>query len=64
MVVPYPFSRAIYLYGQPVYVPRDGDVEEWRLRVERALNHLANEAEDHFEDLWKEGAPRAAQQSQ
>ena len=45
MVLPMPFTRALYLYGQPIVVPRDGDVEEWRLRVERAMNELADEAE-------------------
>jgi len=45
MVVPVPFTRTLYVYGQPIVVPRDGDVEEWRLRVERAMNELADEAE-------------------
>ena len=45
MVVPYPFSKALFLYGEPMLVPRDGDVEEWRQRVERAMNDLADEAE-------------------
>ena len=45
MVVPYPFSKALFLYGEPLHVPRDGDVEEWRERVERTLNDLADEAE-------------------
>ena len=45
MVLPMPFTRALYLYGQPIVVPRDGDVEEWRRRVESAMNELADEAE-------------------
>jgi len=45
MIVPLPFSRAIFLYGAPIEVPRDGDVEEWRGRVESAMNALADEAE-------------------
>jgi lysophospholipid acyltransferase (LPLAT)-like uncharacterized protein len=45
MIVPWPLTKSIYLYGEPIYVPRDGDVEEWRLRVERALNDLTDEAE-------------------
>lgn len=53
MVVPYPFTRAIFVYGDPIYVPRDGDVEEWRLTVENALNALADEAESNFETLWR-----------
>lgn len=45
MVLPMPFTRALYLYGEPIVVPRDGDVEEWRHRIERAMNELADEAE-------------------
>lgn len=55
MVVPLPFSRIIYLYGEPIVVPRDGDVEEWRVRVENAMNDLAEEADRDFERLWLEG---------
>jgi len=54
MIIPYPFTRAIFLYGEPIAVPRDGDLEEWRGRVERAMNALADEAERDFEALWKE----------
>ncbi len=46
MVVPLPFSRALFLYGEPVVVPREGNVEEWRLRVEQALNELERKAEE------------------
>jgi lysophospholipid acyltransferase (LPLAT)-like uncharacterized protein len=56
MVVPMPFTRAIFLYGEPIPIPRDGDVETWRLRVEQDLNRLAEEAEIDFEKLWKEHA--------
>jgi hypothetical protein len=34
-------------------VPRDGDVEEWRLRIEERMNALADEAERDFDALWK-----------
>jgi lysophospholipid acyltransferase (LPLAT)-like uncharacterized protein len=44
MVVPRPFSRAIYLYSEPIVVPRDGDVEQWRAEIERRMNALADEA--------------------
>ncbi|MGZ8869325.1 MAG: hypothetical protein ACXW2P_13365 [Thermoanaerobaculia bacterium] len=56
MIVPLPFSRAIYLYGDPIVVPRRGDVEEWRARVERVLNELAATAEEQFDLLWKEAS--------
>ena len=45
MIVPYPFTKSIYLYGEPIFVPRDGDVEEYRAVVERTLNDLTDEAE-------------------
>ena len=53
MVVPYPFTRAIFVYGAPIVVPRDGDVEEWRGRVERAMNELTDQAEHEFDALWR-----------
>ena len=53
MVVPYPFSKAIFLYGPPIEIPRDGDVEEWRKTVEKTLNELRDEAEEKFDDLWE-----------
>lgn len=55
MVVPKPFSRAVFVYGEPIVVPRDGDVEEWRAKVERAMNELAEQAELNFDELWREG---------
>jgi lysophospholipid acyltransferase (LPLAT)-like uncharacterized protein len=45
MIVPRPFSRAVFVYGEPAVVPRDGDVEEWRLKIEKQMNELADEAE-------------------
>jgi lysophospholipid acyltransferase (LPLAT)-like uncharacterized protein len=45
MVVPMPFTRALFLYGEPIVVPRDGGVEEWRLRIEREMKSLEEEAE-------------------
>ena len=45
MVVPMPFSKAVYLYGAPIAVPRDGDIEEWRSHLERTMNELADRAE-------------------
>jgi len=52
MIVPLPFSKAIFLYGAPISVPRDGDVEEWRVKIEQEMNALADEAEKKFDELW------------
>src|SRR6188508_1922576 len=46
-MVPYPFSRGVFLYGKPMFVPREGDgpaLEASRLALERELNRLTKEA--------------------
>jgi lysophospholipid acyltransferase (LPLAT)-like uncharacterized protein len=48
MVVPYPFTRAVFLYGDPITIARDEDVEAARQRVERAMNKLAERADNYF----------------
>jgi len=53
MVIPLPFTRALFLYGEPIVVPREGGMEEWRTRVEERMNALADEAERDFDALWK-----------
>ena len=55
MIVPKPFSKVLFVYGDPIVVPRDGDVGEWRLKIEKEMNDLAEEAERGFERLWAEG---------
>ena len=49
MVVPIPFTRVAFLYGDPIVVSRDDDVEAARLRVEKAMNELAERADHYFE---------------
>jgi lysophospholipid acyltransferase (LPLAT)-like uncharacterized protein len=45
MMIPRPLTRGVFVYGEPLVVPRDGDVEEWRLKIETAMNDLADQAE-------------------
>jgi lysophospholipid acyltransferase (LPLAT)-like uncharacterized protein len=45
MIIPLPFSKALFLYGDPIAVPRDADVELSRQALERTMNALADEAE-------------------
>jgi lysophospholipid acyltransferase (LPLAT)-like uncharacterized protein len=52
-IVPIPFSKAMFIYGPPIAVPRDGDAEEWRVKIENAMNDLADEAEKNFDELWE-----------
>ena len=50
MIIPKPFSKGVCIYGEPMVVPRDGDAEEWRLRLEQTLNDLSAEAERMMEE--------------
>ena len=45
VVIPMPFSKGVIVYGAPMAVPRDGEIEEWRLKLERTLDELSEEAE-------------------
>jgi lysophospholipid acyltransferase (LPLAT)-like uncharacterized protein len=53
MVVPYPFSKALFLYGEPILVPRDADIHEWRQRIEDKMNELADEAERRVQEAMR-----------
>ena len=47
-MVPYPFSRGLFLYGKPMFVSREGDdlaLEADRRGLETELNRLTEEAE-------------------
>ncbi len=46
--LPRPFSEGVFIWGQPIVVPRDADeaaLEAARLQVEEVLNHLGAEAD-------------------
>ncbi len=48
-MVPYPFSRGLFLYGKPIWVARDGDAssdDALRVELETTLNRLTAEAEE------------------
>ncbi len=51
-LLPYPFSKGVFIWGEPVYVDPDGDrthMEERRALLERRLNELTEQA-DHYYD--------------
>jgi len=52
-LVPHLFSKAIFVYGTPIAIGRHEDIESARVRVERALNELERESEEHFDHLWE-----------
>jgi lysophospholipid acyltransferase (LPLAT)-like uncharacterized protein len=48
-MVPYPWSRGLYLWGAPIWIPRDSDeqaLEKACLELETVLNRLTDQAED------------------
>lgn len=55
MILPLPFSRAVFLYGDPIAISRHEDVEVARKKVENALNALADRAGRYFDELWRDG---------
>lgn len=51
-LLPYPFSKGVFVWGEPIYVDPNGDqayLEEIRLLVERRLNELTEEADRYFQ---------------
>lgn len=48
-IIPKPFSRAVFIYGEPIQVPRKGgDDEEFLERIQGELDRVTKAAEDHF----------------
>lgn len=48
-MIPLPFTKGAVVWGEPIYVPRDLDetgLEEWRRKVEEALNLATAEADE------------------
>jgi len=46
--IPKPFSRALILYGEPVYIPphcSDKETEHYRLALEKTMNEMAQKAD-------------------
>ena len=51
-LLPYPFSRGVFIWGEPVCVDSDGDrthMEERRALLERRLNELTEQADHHYD---------------
>ena len=51
-LLPYPFSKGVFVWGEPVTVDRHGDrhhLEEKRVLLEKRLNELTERADHHFD---------------
>ncbi|RPJ03679.1 MAG: DUF374 domain-containing protein [Deltaproteobacteria bacterium] len=52
-LLPCPFSRGVFIWGEPVYVNPDGDrvhLEERRALLEKRLNELTEQADHYFDE--------------
>lgn len=50
-ILPYPFTRGVYVCGDPICVPSDagpGEMEERRKELEETLNELTRRADSYF----------------
>jgi lysophospholipid acyltransferase (LPLAT)-like uncharacterized protein len=50
-MIPYPFSKGIYIWGDPIFVPREAAPEESELKrkeLEDALNRITQQADRLF----------------
>ena len=52
-MVPYPFGRGLFLWGQPIWVSREAseaDLERVRVELQDALNRLTTQADEEVGD--------------
>ena len=52
LMIPFPFSRAVYVVGAPVSVPADAtpeQMEQKRKELEERLNTITEQADAYFE---------------
>lgn len=45
--LPYPFSRGVFMWGEPIYVGREDDMEEKRRELERKLKEMTEFVDEH-----------------
>lgn len=51
-LLPYPFSKGVFIWGEPIYVDPEGDrahLEEKRILLEKRLNELTQWADHYFD---------------
>lgn len=49
-MVPYPWGRAVYRYGEPLVCQKEESVEDFCGRVELSMNENTKAAQEHLED--------------
>jgi len=46
--IPLPFSRLVFVVGDPLYFKKEEDIEDCRIRIEKALNDATSRADNFF----------------
>ena len=49
-ILPYPFSKAVLIYGNPIIVNREEKIEEKTIEIENSLNRLSERAREILKD--------------
>lgn len=65
-LIPYPFSKGVFIWGEPIYVDPNGDrihLEDKRIILEKRLNELTEKA-DHYFDSYLSALPAAGRRRQ
>ena len=60
MILARPFSKGIFIYGEPIEIPKKStneEVEAYRIDVEKKLNELSRETEEEYGHSITEPAP-------
>jgi lysophospholipid acyltransferase (LPLAT)-like uncharacterized protein len=60
-LLPYPFSKGVFIWGEPIEVDRNGDrahLEEKRILLENRLNELTERADHYFDPLTPSLSPK------
>ena len=57
--LPHPFSRILLRMGQLIEIPPDlsrDQLEQWRLKVEKAMCEFTDDTDERFEELYKKAS--------
>jgi lysophospholipid acyltransferase (LPLAT)-like uncharacterized protein len=48
-IIPKPFSRAVFVYGEPIRIPReDGEDSKYMEQIQKEMDRVTNAAENYF----------------
>ncbi len=47
-LLPYPFSRGVFVWGEPLYYRKGEEIEQFRRRIEDALREVTRRADEFF----------------